>query len=45
MTEMWSRDGLACSMRSPEIGEEEIMTAVGYSGGKTDCSKLLYSYL
>jgi len=26
MTDMWSRDGLVCSMRSPEVGKEEILT-------------------
>jgi len=47
MTDMWSRDGLACSMRSPEIGKEEILTVreVTNSGSKTDCNKLSYSYL
>jgi hypothetical protein len=26
MTDVWSRDGLARSMRSPEFGKEEILT-------------------
>jgi len=43
MTDMWSRDGLACSMRSPDIGKEEILTVrdVTNSDSKTDCSKLI----
>ena len=26
MTDVWSSDELACSMRFPEIGKEEILT-------------------
>jgi hypothetical protein len=27
MTDIWNTDGLACIMRSPEIGSEEILSA------------------